>query len=120
MDSITTLEELKILVKQFCEARDWEQFHNAKDLAIGISTEAAELLEHFLWKTETEIMEMFKNDEKKQQVAEELADTLYYILRLAERYGIDLSMEFRKKMEKNEAKYPVEKARGSNRKYTEP
>lgn len=119
MDKKANIAEFQEKIKKFCEARDWDQFHNAKDLAIGISTESSELLEHFLWKSPKEVEELFKSEHKKQEISEEMADVLYFLLRLAQRYDIDLTTAFDKKMEKNDKKYPVEKAKGSNKKYTE-
>jgi NTP pyrophosphatase (non-canonical NTP hydrolase) len=119
MDDKTTIKQLKKLVKEFCEEREWDQYHNAKDLAIGIITESSELLEHFRFKSVEEVNDFLKDKTKKEEISEELADVLFFILRLAQRYDIDLSSEFQKKMEKNTKKYPMEKAKGSNKKYTE-
>lgn len=119
MDSKSTIQELKDRAKKFCDERDWEQYHNAKDLAIGIVTEAAELLDHFRFKSKEEVETLMNTTEKKKEVTEELADTFYFVLRIAQRYEIDLSDAFSKKMLKNEEKYPVEKAKGLNKKYTE-
>jgi NTP pyrophosphatase (non-canonical NTP hydrolase) len=119
MDHKTSIHELKELIRQFCEERDWDQYHNAKDLAIGIITESSELLEHFRFKSEKEVEAMFKDPAKKEHITEEVADVLYFLLRLAQRYDIDVTTELRKKIEKNKQKYPVEKAKGSNKKYTE-
>jgi len=119
MDSKTNIKELKDRIQRFCEERDWDQYHNAKDLAIGIITESSELLEHFRFKSHQEIEEMFKNPEKREKISEEIADVLYFLLRLAQRYNIDLTIELKKKLEKNEKKYPIEKSKGSNKKYTE-
>ena len=119
MDKETTIEEIKQIIKQFCEERDWDQFHNAKDLAIGVSTEASELLEHFRFKPEKEVEEMFKNEKKRTEIAEEMADVLYFLLRLAQRYNIDLSNEFEQKMKKNAIKYPVDLVKGKNKSYKE-
>lgn len=119
MDHQTNLQQLKNKIKQFCEVRDWDKYHNAKELAIGIITESSELLEHFRFKSEKEIDEMFKRPEKKATISEEMADVFYFLLRLAQRYDIDLTTELHKKMEKNEQKYPIEKSKGSNKKYTE-
>ena len=119
MDSKTNIQELKDKVRKFCEDRDWDQYHNAKDLAIGISTESSELLEHFRFKSEDEIKELFNSKEKRGEVGEEMADVFYFLLRLSQRYDIDLSTELNKKIVKNEKRYPLEKARGSNKKYTE-
>ena len=119
MDSELTIEELKQRVKKFCEDRDWDKYHDAKELAIGIITEASELLEIFRFKSEKEIEELFNSEKDKERISEELVDTLYFILRLAQKYDIDISEAFEKKMMKNEAKYPVEKSKGINKKYTE-
>ena len=119
MDSETNIQELKEKIKKFCEERDWDQYHDAKELAIGIVTEASELLDHFRFKSSEQIQEMFNNKEKKDEMSEELADTLYFILRLAQRYDIDLATVLHSKMEKNEKKYPVKKSKGLNKKYTE-
>lgn len=119
MDDKTNVAQLKEMVKAFCEEREWNQYHNAKDLAIGIITEASELLEHFRFKSETEVDNLFKEKQKKAEISEELADVFFFVLRLAEKYHIDLSEELQKKLEKNIVKYPVEKAKGSNKKYTE-
>lgn len=117
MDKGTTISELKEKVKSFSEERDWDQYHNAKELAIGISTEASELLEHFRFKSPEQVDEMFK--ERRGELNEELADVLYFVIRLSQRYDIDLATELSNKLEKNAKKYPVEKAKGSNKKYTE-
>lgn len=119
MDDEINVKLLKEKVKDFCEERDWDQYHNAKDLAIGIITEASELLEHFRFKSESEVDDLFKNKQKKEEISEELADVFFFVLRLAEKYQIDLSDELQKKLEKNTVKYPIENAKGSNKKYTE-
>lgn len=119
MDHNTNIQQLKDKVKKFCEDRDWDQYHGAKDLATALIIESAELLEHFRWKSESEVKELFKNMEKKEQIEDEVADILYFLLRLAERYNIDLSEALANKMKQNETKYPVEKVKGSNKKYTE-
>ena len=119
MDKEVKVEELKEKIRVFCEVRDWDQFHNAKDLAIGIVTEASELLDHFRFKSNAEVDELFKITQKKAEISEELSDVLYFVLRLAQRYDIDLSESLKVKMQKIAEKYPVEKAKGSNKKYTE-
>ena len=119
MDDKTSVEELKELVKIFCEERDWDQYHNAKELAIGIVTEASELLEHFRFKSEDQVDAMFKDNSKRQELVEEISDVLYFLVRLAQRYNIDLSTELENKMKKNEEKYPIEKVKGCNKKYLE-
>ncbi len=96
---------------QFRDERDWEQFHNPKDLAVAISIEAAELLEAFLWKDAKEA--------KIEKVKEELADVLAYAILLGHHYNLDLEQVVRDKVLKNGEKYPVEKAKGSATKYNE-
>jgi NTP pyrophosphatase (non-canonical NTP hydrolase) len=100
----------RALVK-FRDARDWAQFHNPKDLAAALSIEAAELLELFLWKD--------AEDADRGKVGEELADVISYALLLAHHYGLDVQEIVSAKIRANEERYPVEKARGSARKYDE-
>lgn len=119
MDSKTNINDLKEKVKIFSEDRDWDRYHNAKDLAIGIITESSELLEHFRFKSEKEVEEMFRNPIKKQEISEEMSDILFFLIRLSQRYNIDLSSEFDKKIKKNAEKYPVDKVKGLNKKYDE-
>ncbi|MBN1792734.1 nucleotide pyrophosphohydrolase [Candidatus Woesearchaeota archaeon] len=119
MDGETTIQELKDKMQAFCEERDWDQFHGAKDLAIGVITEASEILEHFRFKSEEQIVELFANPDKKTAISEEMADVLILLARMAQKYDVDLSEAYRDKMAKNEKKYPVEKAKGSNKKYNE-
>jgi len=118
-DATTTLQQLKDVVRGFCEDRDWDQFHNPKDLTIGVITEASELLEYFRFKSTAEIDVMLKDPETKAGIAQEAVDVLYFLLRLAQKYDIDLATEFQKKMRSNEARYPVTSARGVNKKYTD-
>lgn len=119
VDAGTNIQELKERIKEFCELRDWDQYHNPKDLAVGIITEASELLEQFRFKSDVEMERMLSDSEKRTKISEEMADILYFLLRLAQRYNIDISSAFNAKMIQNEQKYPVEKAKGSNKKYTE-
>lgn len=119
MDNDTTIEDLKKEVKSFCDVRDWDQYHPPKDLAIGMVTEASELLDNFRFRSEEEISEMFRDDVKREDISDELSDTLFFILRFAQMYNIDLSESLKRKMKKNNNKYPVEKSKGSNKKYTE-
>jgi len=118
-DQETKIHELKEKIKDFCDKRDWDQFHNAKDVAVALIIESAELLEHFRYKSEKEVEELFKNPEKREHIEEEMADILFPLLRLAQKYNVDLSEALEKKMEKNAKKYPVDKAKGSNKKYNE-
>lgn len=114
-----TVKELINRVQTFCEERDWDKFHNPKDLAIGISTEANELLDIFRFKSVEEIKEIFFIEEKREQVEDELADTLFFLLRFAQMNYIDLGEILEKKILKNNLKYPVDKIKGRNLKYTE-
>jgi NTP pyrophosphatase (non-canonical NTP hydrolase) len=118
-DSHTTVEELKKVVQAYCEARDWDQFHDAKELAMSITIESAELLELFRFKSPEEMRRMFQTPGTREEICDEVADVMFALLRFAQLYDIDITEEFRRKMKKNERKYPVEKARGSNKKYDE-
>ncbi|MEC8646464.1 MAG: nucleotide pyrophosphohydrolase [Candidatus Latescibacterota bacterium] len=118
-DNTSTVAELKGIVRQFVDERDWRQFHTPKDLAIGISVEAAELLEHFRFRSEEEIKERLKETASRQAVGHELADVLYFVLLMCEQLDMDASTLLREKMAISAGRYPVEKARGRNAKYTE-
>jgi len=118
MDKKATIEELKNKVRKFCEERDWDQFHNPKELAIGISTEANELLQIFIFKSENDMKKLMSSD-KKVEVEEELADVFYFVLRFAQMNKIDLSAAVVNKIDKNNKKYPVDKVKGCNKKYNE-
>lgn len=98
-------------MRKFRDERDWAQFHNAKDLALALNIEAAELLEVFLWKTSEQA--------DVNCVKEELADVITFALLLADKYGLDVQQIVLEKMEKNARKYPVEKSKGIAKKYTE-
>lgn len=111
------LSELQETIRQFCEARDWDQFHNPKDLAISLSLEASEVLEHFQWKSAEEMKAHLVDG--KDEIGHELADVLYWVLLLANKANVNLTEAFASKMAHNEAKYPVEKAKGTHKKYTE-
>ncbi|ALP91039.1 nucleotide pyrophosphohydrolase [Clostridium butyricum] len=119
MDNKANIQELKDIIKQFCDDRDWEQFHNPKDLAIGLSTEANELLSLFRFKNEDEMKEIFANPKKREDIEDETADVFFFLLRFAQMYGIDLEDALKRKIEKNNKKYSVEKFKGSNKKYSE-
>ena len=96
MDSTVTIEELKNSVRKFCEERDWDQYHGAKDLAIGVITEASELLECFRFKSPEEADLLFKDDKKRLEIEEEMADVLYFLLRLSQKYEIPLATALNK------------------------
>jgi len=90
---------LELSVQTFCEARDWDQFHNVKDLTIGLSTESNELLQLFRFKTEAQCDALMQT--QRTAIEDEMADVLYYLLRIAQRYDIDLQAAFEAKMSKN-------------------
>ena len=114
---MSDFNDLQKSIRDFCMARNWEQFHKPKDIAISLSLEANEVLEHFQWKNDQEVVNHLKKH--KKQFGEELSDVLYWTLYLADKANIDLKHAFQEKMRKNEMKYPVEKAKGSHKKYTE-
>jgi NTP pyrophosphatase (non-canonical NTP hydrolase) len=118
-DHSTTVEELKARVKSYCDARDWDQFHDAKELAMSITIESAELLALFRFKSPADMQHMFETPATREKICGEVADVLFATLRFAQLYDIDLAEAFSRKMIENERKYPVEKARGSNLKYDE-
>ena len=101
----------------FREQRDWEQFHNPKNLAISISLEAAELLENFQWKDLEESIKFAR--ENKEKISEEIADLLIYIFYLCNDLGIDFIDAIDKKIEENNKKYPIDKSKGKSNKYNE-
>lgn len=113
-----TLDKLKSIVQTFCEDRDWDQFHSPKDLPIGVITEAAELLEIFRFQSDEQALELFENPQIKEEIEDELADVLFFLLRFSQRFDVDLTKALLRKIEKSEKKYPVEKAKGKNTKYT--
>jgi dCTP diphosphatase len=112
---MSDLETLKKEIVSFRNKRNWKQFHNPKDLAISLSLEASELLEHFQWKTASE-MEAYVKANKKE-IAKELADVLYWVLLIQNDLKIDLAKAFNEKMKENDLKYPVKKSKGKHTKY---
>ena len=111
-DEETKIEEIKTALKEFAKERDWEQFHTAKDLAIAVSVEAAEILEHFRFRNGKDLEEYLANEENKRELSYELADVMAFLSRLSEVTGIDLAKAVEEKMELNRKKYPVGKANG--------
>jgi dCTP diphosphatase len=114
---MTDLDTLTKKIVNFRDERDWSQFHNPKDLALSLLLEAAELLEIFQWKEGGAIGQAAHD--RKQDVANELADVLYWTLLMAHDLQIDLPAALSAKLDSNAAKYPVAKAKGSSKKYTE-
>lgn len=119
MDKTMYVQGLKDMVQEFCEARDWDQFHNPKDLAIGISTEANELLDIFRFKSKRQMKELFQDEKSREHIEEEVADTFFFLLRFAQMNDLDLCKCVQDKLQKNNLKYPVDKIKGKNLKYTE-
>ena len=117
MQKKSDLSDLQKMIRKFVDDRDWDQFHNPKDLSMSLVLEATEVMEHFQWKNAEEMAEHIIK--MKADVSEELADVLYWVLLIANKMDVDLVDAFKKKMNKNEAKYPVAKAKGSHKKYTE-
>src|SRR3989344_3685376 len=99
----------------FRDARDWKQFHNQKDVALSLVLEASEVMEHFQWKSKEEIGKYIKTN--KNDISEELADVLYWVLLMSHDLKIDVLDSLEKKIKKNEKKYPVKKAKGKHNKY---
>jgi dCTP diphosphatase len=111
------LEKFKLLLRQFAKDRDWEQFHSPKNLSMALSVEVSEIVEHFQWLTEEQSENL--SIDKLEEVKTELADTFIYLIRLADKLNINLLEVAESKIEVNELKYPVEKAKGNAKKYTE-
>ena len=118
-DKNTTIQHLKDQVIKFREDRDWQQFHEEKDLAMDIMIEAGELAEHFLWKKPEEIEKMKQDQEKMRKISDELIDVLWGCMQMTYVLDIDLTQAFYAKLKQNEAKYPIEKSKGKSVKYTE-
>jgi dCTP diphosphatase len=112
-----TLNELRDALRRFAAARDWEQFHTPKNLAMALTVEAAELLEQFQWLTPAQSARL--DGKRKRAVADEIADVLLYLTRLADVLDIDALAAARRKIRLNARKYPVRQAKGNARKYTE-
>lgn len=111
-DHATTVAELRQLVREFVSERDWDQFHNPKNLSMSLAIEAAELMEHFQWLTNQEAKDMLMSPIAVADVGEELADIICYALALANVLNLDLSQTVLAKMQKNRLKYPAEKYQG--------
>lgn len=111
------IQQLQADLRRFAEERDWGQFHTPKNLAASLSIEAAEVLEHFQWLTDAQSAQL--SDEKRREVGHEIADVLLYLLQLADKLDIDPLAAAREKLAINAARYPVDQAKGSSRKYTE-
>jgi len=119
-DKNTNLQQLKEILKNFRDKREWKQFHNPKDLAEAITVEAGELQELFLWKDKNEIIKQIKNDKKfKEKVGKELADVIIFCLNFANSTDLDVSKIILNKIKESNKKYPIRKAKGVATKYNE-
>ncbi|MCK9532285.1 MAG: nucleotide pyrophosphohydrolase [Gammaproteobacteria bacterium] len=113
------LNHVKAQLRAFAEERDWDQFHNPKNLVMALAGECGELLALFQWLTPEQAAEIAQDAAKFRAVEDEVADVFIYLVRLADKLGVDLERIVARKMAQNAAKYPVAKARGNCRKYTE-
>ena len=112
---MSDIKELTSKIIKFRNKRNWKQFHNPKDVALSLVLEASELMEHFQWKNDLEIKEHISKS--KNEISEELADVLYWVLLMSKDLGIDIKQALEEKMKKNEEKYPIRKAKGKHEKY---
>ncbi len=112
-----SIREVTAEIRAFVNARDWQQFHAPKDMAVGIAAEAGELLQHFVWQSSEQSTR--RAEERRLEIGEEIADISILLFELSDNLGIDLAQAIRAKLAKNELRYPVAKARGSNKKYNE-
>lgn len=113
---MSDIEQITKKIRKFRDERDWKQFHNHKDVALSLVLEAAEVLEHFQWKSQEEVKSYGKSN--KDELSDELADVTIYLLELADNLRIDLKKAVDRKMKKNALKYPIKKAKGVHTKYT--
>lgn len=118
-DATTTVAALRERVLAFARERDWEQFHSPKNLSMALAAEAGELMEHFLWTDSAASGEVARDPAKREKIADEIADVVIYALEFANVTQLDLAAAIEAKLTRNAAKYPVEKARGNAKKYTE-
>jgi NTP pyrophosphatase (non-canonical NTP hydrolase) len=113
----SSIEALTSEIRDFRDARDWMQFHQPKELAVAITAEAGELLQHFVWLSPEQSEKRVA--ERRTEIESEIADVAILLFELADNCGIDLATAMRAKLARNEARYPVDKARGTNKKYNE-
>ncbi len=116
-DNTVNIESLKSIINKFVENRNWSQYHNLKDLSISISLEAAELLELFQWKNNTNLTK--EDSIFVEKMKDELADILIYSIIMSNKLGIDISNTIKQKLDKNNIKYPVEQSKNNAKKYNE-
>jgi len=111
------LEVMRQRMREFSYVRDWDQFHSPKNLSMALSVEVGELVECFQWLTEDQSHSL--NSDQLENISDEIADVQLYLVRLADKVGIDIGKAVDKKIKKNEEKYPADKVRGSSKKYNE-
>jgi len=116
LDTQTTLHDLKVLVKKLIDDRDWNQFHDAKNLSMDIAIEAGELMEHFVWTDSKDVQQVLEKN--REEIEHEVADVLLVTISFCNQYNIDISTIITKKLELIAQKYPIEKAKGKSTKYT--
>lgn len=114
---VSDIKDLTDKIVKFRDARNWKQFHNPKDVSLSLVLEATEVLEHFQWKNGTELEEYIKNH--KKEIGKELSDVLYWVLLMSHDLNIDIRTVCLEKLHESNRKYPVEKAKGNHKKYTE-
>jgi NTP pyrophosphatase (non-canonical NTP hydrolase) len=112
-----SISELTARIQSFVDARDWRKFHNAKDLSVAISAEAGELMQHFVWQQEEQIENRL--EAHRDEIASEIADVAILLFEFADNLGYNLGEVMQAKIARNEVRYPVEKSRGNNLKYSE-
>jgi NTP pyrophosphatase (non-canonical NTP hydrolase) len=112
-----SISELTAQIQTFVDARDWRKFHNAKDLAVAIAAEAGELMQHFVWQQEEQIEKRLEKN--REEIASEIADVAILLFEFADNLGMNLGEVMQAKIARNDIRYPVEKSRGNNLKYSE-
>ncbi|MEY3894620.1 MAG: hypothetical protein RLZZ214_139 [Verrucomicrobiota bacterium] len=112
-----SISELTSQIQTFVDARDWRQFHNAKDLAVAIAAEAGELMQHFVWQQDDQIEKRLEKN--REEIASEIADVAILLFEFADNLGLNLGEVMQAKIARNDVRYPVEKSRGNNLKYSE-
>ncbi|TXI37241.1 MAG: nucleotide pyrophosphohydrolase [Methylophilus methylotrophus] len=112
---MNNLEAIRNRLREFSDARDWDQFHSPKNLSMALSVEVSELVECFQWLTEDQSRSL--TDEQLSDISDEIADVQLYLVLLADKLGIDISIAVDQKIKKNEEKYPADKVKGSSKKY---
>ena len=112
-----SIAELTSQIQSFVDARDWRKFHNAKDLAVAIAAEAGELMQHFVWQQEEQIEKRLEKN--REEIASEIADVAILLFEFADNLGMNLGDVMQAKIARNDVRYPVEKSRGNNLKYSE-